>query len=145
MTNAARNLPLFDSALESRLKGWADEYGGSRYEDIGYPRKNMLQTLSDHRGEPPGGGGHQRTLLGTAADEIEQGVQLLVYGKGTLRSAMILRIEYFRPDLPRSEKHRRLTAINCGIAKEGFDEELDKARDFIFNYLRGIKIKKVLK
>ena len=142
MTNAARKLPLFDSALESRLKAWADEYGGSRYENIGYPSKNMLQTLSDHRGEPPSGGGHRRTLLGTAADEVEQGVQLLVYGKGTLRSAMILRMEYFRPDLPRSEKHNRLTAINCGVSKPGYDDELNLARDFIADHLRGIKCKK---
>jgi len=57
MTNAARNLPddetdqrraVRDPSLDERLKNWADEYGGGKYENIGYQSKNMLQTLMEH-------------------------------------------------------------------------------------------------
>lgn len=39
--------------LEARLVHWAEEYGGSRYEDIGFASRNILQSLIEHQGFMP--------------------------------------------------------------------------------------------
>jgi len=44
-----------DDAFEALLRDWGRSHGGSRYEHIGYPSKNALATVIEHRGEMPSG------------------------------------------------------------------------------------------
>ena len=146
MTNAARKLPddetdqrtfVQEATLDCRLKSWAREYGGGKYEDIGFAGKNMLVTMAEHAGEPPGGGGYRRTIIGTMADEIEDAVQLMLKEKDTWRAAHAIRTEYFRPELPEEEKLKALRRSGCGMSRAGYYVALAAAKISIRAYLAG--------
>ena len=57
--------------LEARLIQWAEEYGGGRYEHIGYSSRNMLQSLIEHQGlcrVPVATAAFSSTRLGTKSN-----------------------------------------------------------------------------
>jgi|GEM_PF-1357988 len=150
MTNAARNLPddetdqrraVRDPSLDERLKNWADEYGGGKYENIGYASKNMLQTLIEHRGEPPDSGGFKRISHRTLADEVEDAVQILLKDndRKISRSGHIIRIEHFRPDLTVKDKIGKLRLIGVSVSENFYPEGRDLARASIKMYLQALR------
>ena len=68
-------------------------------------------------------------------DEVEQAVQLLLQSKGTYRAAQVLRIEYFRSDLPESEKLRKLRTLGVSIGRTHYYEALCVGRIAVRMYL----------
>lgn len=94
------------SELEQRLTGWAQEYGGSRYEHVGWHSRNLLQTLVEHRGFVPSSRGYVPVPMHSAADEVERIVNEMAESD-MRRHANVLRCDYFHPHLPITERVKR--------------------------------------
>ena len=104
-----------DDALEARFREWASEYRGGKYEDIGFPRKNMLAVLIEHRGFFPDGQLAKRIPVRSPADDVEEAVQAL---QGvSQRAAMALRVEYLSGYLPPNERVRKMGRLKMPVSQ----------------------------
>lgn len=110
---------MTDSDLEARFAGWAKEYGGGRYEHIGYSSRNLLQTLIEHGGFVPDAGGFKRPPVRTAADEVEIAVRAME-SSGMFKQGRIVRCEYFLPDSPEEVKLANLRKIGLPVSRSGY-------------------------
>lgn len=119
--------------LERRLREWAEEYRGGRYEDLGFPRQNILARLRQHAGFAPDSQMAKRIPHGTPADEIES----LIIGMltGMFRQAWCLRIEYLRDDLPIEAKLEILDAIGLRMSRGVYYEQLRIGRAYLLGAL----------
>ncbi|KRC35099.1 MULTISPECIES: hypothetical protein [unclassified Lysobacter] len=120
--------------LDARLEAWAAEYGGGRYEEIGYPSRNILKTLIEHEGFVPSARGYIPTPIYTAADEIEaavRGMDEIGYG----RQAHVLRCEYFMPDAHMELRLTNLAQVGVKISRAGYYDYLAIAKAYIAGQL----------
>jgi len=118
---------LSRAELESRLKGWADEYGGGRYENIGYHSRNMLQTLVEHQGFVPSGRGYIPVPIRTAADEVERVVVAMEAGE-YFKQGRVLRCDYFLPNIPMEVRLKNLHRIGIQTSRAGYYDFLAQAK-----------------
>jgi hypothetical protein len=116
--------------LDRRLKGWAEEYGGGRYENIGYHSRNMLQTLVEHRGFVPDSRGFIPVPIRSAADEVEQVVNRME-ADGWFKQGRVLRCDYFLPNLPMDVRLRNLRQIGNQTSRAGYYDFLAQAKAFV--------------
>lgn len=118
---------LGESELEARLVAWADEYGGGRYDNIGWSSRNLLQTLIVHGGFVPDAKGVARTPVVTAADEVEAAVKSMEQG-GQFKQGRVVRCEYFMPTSALDVKLRAMRAIGLPMSAEEFEAYLIEAK-----------------
>lgn len=116
--------------LETRLKGWADEYGGGRYENIGFQSRNMLKTLIDHKGFVPDSRGFIPIPIKSAADEIEAIVRGMETGS-YLKQARVLRCDYFLPNAPIETRLKNLNRIGISASRAGYYDYLAQAKAYV--------------
>ncbi|WP_052688066.1 hypothetical protein [Xanthomonas sp. MUS 060] len=116
--------------LESRLVQWAEEYGGGRYENIGYQTQNVLQSLVEHKGFLPGGSSYRPILINTPGDEVESAVRAME-SSGYLRPAHTLRCEYFLKKAPIEVKLSKLRRIGVDIKRPTYYDYLSIAKAFV--------------
>jgi hypothetical protein len=116
--------------LERRLKGWAEEYGGGRYENIGYHSRNMLQTLVEHRGFVPDSRGFIPVPIRSAADEVEQVVNRME-ADGWFKQGRVLRCDYFLPNIPMATRLTNLRRIGIQTSRAGYYDFLAQAKAFV--------------
>jgi hypothetical protein len=95
------------SELERRLIEWGDEYGGGRYDYIGWPASSSVAVLMTYHGRAPQGL-QQGTVIGTAADQVEDIVRELSKQPGGRACAAILRTEYWMRSAALEHKQERL-------------------------------------
>ena len=114
--------------LTRRLIAWAKEYGGGRYENIGYSSRNILQTLIEHQGFVPSGG--IRCPVRSAADEVDEAVREMEAG-GMFKQGRVVRCEYFMLDSAEESKLRNLRAIGLGMSRAGYYNYLAQAHAFL--------------
>lgn len=122
--------------LERRLREWADEFRGGRYEQLGYSGNNLIATLIDHKGFVPTGGGPRPVPVGTPADEIEA-IVMQMEECGLRSEAQVLRIEYFQARLPLEAKLQRLRRVGQGMSKPTYYSRLRVSRAFLLGRLVG--------
>lgn len=122
--------------LEARLVGWADEYGGSRYEHVGWHSRNLLQTLIDHRGFVPNSGGFAPVPIRSAADEIESLVRSME-ASDMERQAKVLRCDYFIANITVEERLKKMRRHGFAMSRAGYYDLLAQAKTF----LRGALLK----
>lgn len=122
------------SQLDARLLNWAEEYGGGRYEDIGYASRNILQTLIEHEGFVPSGRGFTPVPINTMADEVEAAVRTME-NSGYLRPGRVLRCEYFMQHAPMEAKLRNLGRIGIHIKRPTYYDYLAIAKAFVVGQL----------
>ncbi len=120
--------------LEERLWDWAREYRGGRYENIGWPTKNIVSTLMAHQGFMPDSQIARRIPIRVNADEIECAV-LELLGQ-SYKTAWVLRVEYLRSEIPEQEKLSHLRRIGLGMSRNHYYEQLRLAKAFIAGFLR---------
>lgn len=118
--------------LDSRLECWAEEYGGGRYENIGFPSKNSLQATIDRGGLA--GSRSVAVRLDTVADEIESAVKLMDQ-LGYERPAKVLRCEYFNGRMPIEERLRRLQRQGVKIKRPTYYDYLAIAKAFVMGQI----------
>jgi hypothetical protein len=123
------------SDLERRLIEWADEYGGGRYDHIGWPGSSSVAVLMTYHGRAPQGL-HQRAIIGTAADQVEDIVRSLAKQTGGRTCAAILRTEYWMRSAALEHKLERLR-IKDGIhvTENDYQRLMVAARDYVGNAL----------
>ena len=121
---------LGQNELEARLVAWAKEYGGGRYENIGFASRNLLQTLIEHGGFVPDARGFARTPVKTSADEVDDAVREMEAG-GMFKPGRVIRCEYFLYDSGEDVKLRNLRAIGLPMSRAGYYIYLGQAKAFL--------------
>jgi len=120
--------------LEARLVHWAEEYGGSRYEDIGFASRNILQSLIEHQGFMPSSRGFIPVPINTLADEVEAAVQTME-SIGYIRPARTLRCEYFLKSAPIEVKLQNLRRMGIDIKRPTYYDYLAIGKAFVIGQL----------
>lgn len=120
--------------LEARLVQWAEEYGGGRYEDIGFASRNVLQSLIEHQGFVPSGGGYRGILVNTPGDEVQSAV-LAMEAFGYVRPARTIRCEYFLKSAPLELKLQNLRRVGIDIKRPTYYDYLAIGKAFVMGQL----------
>lgn len=121
--------------LETRLKGWADEYGGGKYEHVGWHSRNMLQTIIEHEGFIPDSRGYIPVPIRSAADEVEQAVNRME-ADGWFKQGRVLRCDYFLPNAPMDTRFRNLRAIGIQLSRASYYDHLAQAKAYVAGALQ---------
>lgn len=130
---------LDKNELERRLVGWASEYGGGRYENLGYASRNLLQTLIEHGGFVPDARGFARAPVRNAADEVEIAVRAMETG-GMFKPGRVIRCEYFMGDSALDAKIKALRRIGLPMSAEGFQTYLNESKDYLRRVLKSKRV-----
>ncbi|MET3654712.1 hypothetical protein [Dyella japonica] len=121
--------------LEHRLREWADEYAGSRYEHVGWPRSSSMDALIKYHGRPPQGL-HPKAIVGTAADEVEGAVRELASPRiGGARQALVLRNWYWMKEAAMEHRLQALRAHRLHISERGYRLFLQNGRFYVAGLL----------
>ncbi len=120
--------------LDARLQNWAEEYGGGRYENIGYASQNILQTLIEHKGFVPSSRGFVPVPIQSAADEVESAVRMME-SIGYFRPGRVLRCEYFVQRAPIEVRLSNLRRIGISISRAVYYDYLAIGRAFVAGQL----------
>lgn len=125
-----------DDELENRLRAWADDYRGGKYEDIGYPSTSSIATLMTYHGPAPQGL-HPRSVLCSETDEVEAAVQALEHRADGYRAGRVLRCEYWmRRDIPEKDRLRALARAGVHMSRATYYAQLRIARVHVAGWLR---------
>lgn len=116
--------------LESRLRGWASEYGGGRYENVGWSGHNLLQTLIEHKGFVPSARGFIPIPIRSAADEVEAVVCDMERGN-YFRQGRVLRCEYFVPNAPMEVRLQNLKRTGISMSRAAYYDSLAQAKAYV--------------
>lgn len=124
-----------DDQLELRLRDWAREYMGGRYEDIGWPSTSSLAQLIKYHGPAPQGL-HPRSTLDTEADEVEMAVQALEAQRDGYRAGRVLRAEYWMPNAAEVSRLQALGRTGLSMSRATYYQQLRIARVHVAAWLR---------
>jgi hypothetical protein len=119
--------------LETRLKEWADEYGGGRYESYIGLGNSPLASMMKWHGRPPSGLGH--VPLNTAADEVEEAYEALCKQEQGWLPAQVLRCEYCLPGQPIESKIQKLARFGEQLSRVRYYQLLRVARIHVAGWL----------
>ena len=92
--------------IKQALQQWAQTYGGTQFERLGYVGQDRLQAASTVQGDAP-------------ADRVERIVQRLA-ARGYWKEAQVLRADCFLASLPESERLQRLSRIGLRIGRGSY-------------------------
>lgn len=120
---------MHDERLHLRLVEWADEYGGGRYEDLGYPARNTLHKVIEMGGYVPNAAGRIRCAERTPADEVDAIVRQLAVEHW--REMQVLRVDYFRPNIAMETRLALLGRVGCGMGRTSYFERLRQAKELV--------------
>lgn len=125
------------SDLERRLEEWAGEYGGSRYENIGWPGASALASAMKYCGRSPEGLAQTPYRQKTPADDVEESVRALEAQIGGYMPARVIRLEYTARSLPIEQKIWRMARIGgAGMTRVRYYQHLRLARVHVAGWLR---------
>lgn len=122
------------SDLEQRLVEWGKEYGGGKYQDIGWHGISPMAVLMKWHGRPPEGLGYQPTVTG--ADEVQAAYLALCKQEQGWLPAQVLRCEYQLPGQPVESKLQKLRRIGDNISRVRYYQHLRVARIHVSGWLR---------
>jgi hypothetical protein len=121
------------SDLEARLTEWGKEYGGGKYEDIGWQGKSPLASMMKWHGRPPDGLGYEAVF--TAADEVDEAVRALALQPEGRLPAVVVTLEYWLPGQPIEAKQQKLRGIGDNVGRVRYYQHLRTARIHIAGWL----------
>lgn len=118
------------TTLEARLVEWGKEYGGGKYQDIGWHGISPMAVMMKWHGRPPEGLGYHPTVTG--ADEVQRAVDRIGAGESGALLSSILEKEYQTPGLA---VHSRLQRIRhehgLSLQRTTYYKHLRKARSMV--------------
>lgn len=123
--------------LEARLVAWAEEYGGSRYANVGWSGHNSLSTLIEHQGFMPDSRGFIPIPIRSPADEVEQVVRSMEKGAWE-RQAKVLRCDYFHPTWAIDVRLRAMVAAGFPMSRAGYYDLLAQAKACVAGALSNL-------
>ena len=118
-----------EKELKLRLIQWADEYRGGLPSN-GWPGRNFLATLIEHRGFVPGTRGFVPVAIHTAADEVEAAIMDMERGN-YFKPGRVVRCEYFLINSPFDAKMQNLRDIGLPMSKAGYYLYLGQAHAYL--------------
>ena len=121
--------------LDCRLRAWADEYGGGKYEHVGWHTRNLLQTLIEHQGFIPDSRGYIPVPIRSAADEVEQVVKAME-ADGWFKQGRVLRCDFFMPTVPMEIRLKNLAHIGVSLSRASYFDHLAQAKAYVAGGLR---------
>lgn len=123
--------------LEGRLIEWGKEYGGGKYENIGWQGKSPIITLMTYHGRAPEGLGYHPNPSKAPADYVEEAVARLQVQRSGYRAAMVIRAEYMLPGQPVVSKLQKLCRIGVDLhgSRSRYSQLLTAARMFVAGHL----------
>lgn len=121
--------------LDQRLRAWADEYAGGKYEDVGYPHASPLASLMRYHGPAPQGL-HPRSIIDTESDEVEAAVRALESSDGGYRAGRVLRAEYWMPGAAEVSRLQALERAGLRMSRATYYQQLAVARAHVAGWLR---------
>lgn len=102
--------------LEQRLVEWGREYGGGKYDEIGWHGMSQLLTLMTYHGPAPQGLNPKTANDFTPSDQVEVAVSLLQRQRSGFAPAQVLRIEYTKPGQSVDGKIPQLRRIGVHVS-----------------------------
>jgi hypothetical protein len=105
--------------LESRLVEWGKEYGGGKYEDVGWHGYSPLITLMTYHGQAPQGLNPRTSKDRTPADDVEDAITTLASQQGGWHAANIIRAEYTLSGKPVDAKIQILRSLKPPVHVSG--------------------------
>jgi len=140
-------LRMLSEVPELVLEEWGRMYGGSRYENIGYPSISTIATLIEHRGFRPDSQIAKLCVrIDSVSDEVESIVMRLQrQGIDGEAEAHCLRVAYdpdahkesLRISRIRSLGRRIHNPLMANIVRSGYYRRLKAAREFVCNEYRS--------
>ena len=121
--------------LEKRLRDWADEYAGGRYENIGWSGQSWLATMIKYRGGAPQGLG-EVVYLNTDADKVEEAVAALETTRDGYKPGRVVRAEYWMSHAPEEQKLQALRQLGLPMSRAGYYLYLKQAKIHVAAWLR---------
>lgn len=122
--------------LEERLKAWAREYGGGKYENIGFPSSNSLKTVIEHQGFMPNSAGFIPIPIRSAADEVEMAVSEMER-TGWRKQGRVIRCDYFLPNAHMEWRLRNLRKEGVSLSRASYYDHLAQAKAYLAGALNG--------
>jgi hypothetical protein len=116
--------------LERRLGEWASEYAGARHENIGWSDQSPIHTLMIYHGRKPQGL-NPRSIIGTAADAVEDAVRQLETMREGWKPGRVVRCEYWMRSAALEHKLDRLRAIGLGMTERAYYHHLKVAKVYV--------------
>lgn len=124
---------ITETELDRRLTEWAKEYGG-RDHGNGWPGRNFLATLIEHRGFVPNSRGYIPVPVATQADDVEKAV-VCMERISLFKPGRVVRCEYFMLRAPFESKIQNLRAIGLPMSRAGYYMYLAQAKAFLLGAL----------
>ncbi len=124
------------SDLEARLVAWAGEYGGGRYDEIGWQGVSPLAVMMRYHGRAPDGLNPRSHKERTPADDVHDAVQALSKQTQGWLPAQVIRIEYLLPGQPIESKLQKLRRIGDNVSRVRYYQLLRLARVHVAGWLR---------
>jgi hypothetical protein len=121
------------SDLEARLTEWGKEYGGGKYEDIGWQGKSPLASMMKWHGRPPDGLGYEAVF--TAADEVDEAVRALALQPAGRLPAIVVTLEYWLPAQPVESKQQKLRKLGDNVSRAQYYHLMRTAKVHIAAWL----------
>jgi len=128
---------IAEKDLKIRLIEWAEEYTKDGPGN-GWPGRNFLATLIDHKGFVPSARGYIPVAIRTAADAVEQAV-VEMERSGYFKPGRVVRCEYFMSRAPVESKLQNLRAIGLPMSKAGYYLYLGQAHAYLAGALQKIE------
>lgn len=118
------------ATVEARLVDWAREYGGGRYEAIGWSTgPHILAKLIEFGGFMPGSGAPRGTIAMTAADEVDRVVKRLA--QSWPAHAAVIRSDYFSPGMAMGSRLEFLRLQGHKMGKSSYYQFLESAKLYV--------------
>lgn len=116
------------SELETKLRDWADEYAGGRYDATGWQGSSPMVSLMKYHGRAPQGLS-PRAIINTTGDRVESAVQKLATTDRVGKiCAAVLRSEYWMPNAAMTHRMQRLHADGVFISLADYPRALEAGR-----------------
>lgn len=124
------------SELERRLVEWGEEYGGSRYANVGWASSSPIATLMRYHGRAPQGL-NPRPVIGTPADQVEDAVRSMLHQRDGQARIAVLRCEYWMRHAAMDHKLDRLRHKDkLRMSPRTYYNHLKVARAYLAGWLR---------
>jgi hypothetical protein len=116
--------------LDRRLREWGAEYGGGKYDNLGFPASNILARVVEMGGFVPGSNGRLVSRERTPADEVERVVRKMEQG-AMYELAQVVRCDYFRPGIAMTHRLELLRRIGLPMSERTYYGRLAEGKEVV--------------
>lgn len=116
-----------NSLLEDRLREWAREYGGGRYDDTSWQGISPMHSLMKYHGRPPQGLNPKSTKDWTPADDVQRALDVML-SDGQWAPVQVITAFYMAPWMAMEERMQRLRDQGLPMGQATFYRHLNDGR-----------------